>query len=223
MPNRYKPNCATCQIAKTDISLRKRIRYAAYKREQGDETLQDIAAQIDVSYQGVYNHVKKHMEDVSDRYIDRSRVQAAKKVAEVQAKAHQELELQLSRPVIDEIDARPEEVIALDEYIAQGHNAIKQKSLRITPQSFLAAVKIKTDWQSKQQNNKIELMRTMMAFASGGDKPKKKEVIDGSGDTLPVTEGLVGGEEQSRDIYRSIVGNAAAQGAEDLSTANTQG
>lgn len=213
MPNRYKVNCATCIMSKKDVPLRTRIRYAAYKREQGDETLYDIADAVGLTRHGIYNHVKKHMEDISDRYINRSRVQAAKKVAEVRTKVQKEAELFLDPDTVDAIEGRPLEIVALDDYIAQAKAMIDNKELKITASTFLAATKIKTDWQRGQQSNKTEFLKAIYAMASGATKAvtNEKEVIDvGTTDTSEDATGDDTGKEQPTTIYGAITGPIAS-------------
>lgn len=205
MPNRFKSNCVTCRMAKSDVGLRRRIRYAAYKREQGDETLGDIAGEIGVGTQSIYNHAKRHMEDISDRYIDRSRVQAAKKVAEVRAKVQKEAELVISTATMDAIEVRPLEIVALDDYIAQAKAMIDNKELKITATTFLQATKIKSDWQVKQQTNKTEFMKAIYAMASG-DKGKKDAATDTREDAGSDREG----QNKPADIYGTIAGPDAS-------------
>lgn len=209
--NKYKVNCSICQKAKNDPKMRNRIRRAAFDREEGDETLRDIAFWYNLSPSAMYNHAKKHIKPVDTE--SRSMVIAAKKVATIQANVQKEAELQLDRQTVDEIDARPVEIMGLDEYIAQGIDTIQKGELKITPSSFLAAVKIKTDWSSKQQTNKIELMRTIAAFASGAKKGK-------NGDTTETTESDRGGQDEAGNIYQRAFGHAVARRAIEISEGN---
>lgn len=205
MPNRYKPNCATCTMSKKNVPLRRRIRYAAYKRETGDETLQDIANEIGVGQASIYNHVKKHMEDISDKYIDRSRVQAAKKVAEVRAKVQEEMELTLESDAYDQIEGRPLEIVALDDYIAQGKAMIDNKEIKINATSFLTAVKIKNDWAKGQASTKLDFLKAVYAYASNDKKEQGK--YEPSDDTGQDAGGDEAGEKQPDSVYRAVVGS----------------
>jgi hypothetical protein len=206
MPNRYKSNCYTCQLSKKDLSVRKRIRYAAYKREAGDETLQDISIEIGVSSPSIYNHVKRHMEDVSERYQARREVQTAKKVAAVKIQVQEEAELVLEADTVDAIEARPLEIAALDDYIAQAKALIDRKELKITASTFLAATKIRSDWSNKQQSNKTDFMKTIYALASGA----KKDKDNGQPKRAAITGTIAGddhqGEEGSNPLYKSASG-----------------
>lgn len=209
---KYRANCKTCMLCKKDMKLRRRIRAAAFNRQPGDETISDIAKEYDVSMPSMYNHVKKHMTEFDD--TGRKEIHVAKNVATIQATVQKELEVQLDRDSVDDIDARPIEIAGLDDYIAQGIKEIKEGKLRVTPASFLGAVKIKTDWSSKQQNNKIELMRTILSFRSGANKKIERDT-DGN-NTRAITETIDRGEEQSDIIYRAAFGDATPQGSETI-------
>src|SRR3954468_12021970 len=62
MPITYKRNCATCRLSRGNAKLRKRIINAWWFRGDGsDESLKQIAQEIHVTDQSIYNHVKKHI------------------------------------------------------------------------------------------------------------------------------------------------------------------
>lgn len=190
-------------MVKGDARLRKRIRYAAYKREQGDETLGDIAGEIGVGVQSIYNHVKKHMEDVSERYEARRAVYTAKKQAEVSVRVLEEAQTVISKNQYDSVEARPAEVIGLDDYIALGIADVKNGNMKMTAQSWLAAIKIKTDWSNKQQTNKTELIKAIYSMSSGD---KKKGMSDGTSSQKDAGRDNQG-QEQPQTVYGTITGS----------------
>lgn len=218
---KYKSNCKACQLSKRDAKARARIRYAAFRREEGDETLAQIALEYGISQGPMYNHAKKHITDAESNTARTKQVIVARKTAEFKAKAQKELELKVDSDDFEELEGRPAEIIALDDYIAQGAAEIKEGKLKLTANSFLAAVKIKTDWASKQQNNKIELLKTISAFRSGSKKQiesiKEGEIVDGA-TTRGLTEGDNRGEDEAGSIYREAFGYAAPRGTEELPT-----
>jgi len=214
---KYKVNCKACQLSKRDPKARKRIRYAAYKREEGDETLQDIAIEFNISGPSMYNHVKKHIKDTEPEMGARKEIRVAKAKIQFEAEAQKEMETVLEAQTIEEANPRPAEIIAVDDYIAQGATMVKEGKMKMTPQSFLGAVKLKTDWSSKQQNHQLELIRTIAAFRSGAKKQiskQDKELIDVTGE---ITGSLDSGENETGRIYRATFGNAPAQGTEEVS------
>lgn len=205
MSMRYKVNCKSCQMSKTDPKLRKRIRYAAYKREHGDETLADIALERGLSVPQIYNHVKKHMSDAQESYNAAKDTKIAKQREVFKANVAKELELSVDVDVLDSIEGRPESVVALDDYISQAKLLIDKGLLKINATSFLQAVKIRTDWSSKQQTNKTEFMKAIYAMSSGD----KKE-MHGTKSTGINTEEDAGsshtGEEEPKTVYGAITG-----------------
>lgn len=213
----FKPNCKVCQLSRRDAPFRARLYHATFKREEGDETLNAIIEEYmgRLSAPSVYNHTKRHMVVRSIRTDLNKQVRVIKKTAEIKATALKELEVSIDPDMVSDIEARPEQIIALDEYIAQGAAVIKEGALKITAQSFLAAVKIKNEWQMKQTGNKIELIKTIQAFRSGGKKQTKESDDRTASET---TEGLDPGEEQTRDLYYAITRNAATSGAGEIST-----
>lgn len=203
---KFKPNCRSCQIARADQRFRKRVRYAAYKRESGDETLADIGIEFGISTPQIYNHVKKHLTDVQDSYNAAKEIKIAKKTVEFKANVQKELELSIDPEVMDTIQARPEAIVALDDYISQAAALISKGELKINATSFLQATKIRTDWDSKQQSNQTEFMKAIYAMTSG-DK-KKAKVIDGqSTDTQEDAGRPSEGEKQPQTIYGTITGS----------------
>jgi hypothetical protein len=205
---KYRLNCSVCKIAKTNQGLRKRLQHAKFHREDGDEALPDIAREFGFSLPAIYNHCNKHIRDITPGIQQRMINIAEKKKIELQGRIQKELELSLDAKTVEEIESRPAEIVILDDYIAQGAEEIRKGELRITPNSFLAAVKIKTDWASKQQNNKVELLRTIAAFRSGS-KTTKEEIIDGT--TTEITTSDIPGEAEARDIYFRAFGYAPPQ------------
>lgn len=189
-------------MSKKDVRLRRRIRYAAYKRETGDETLQDISNEIGVSQASIYNHVKKHMEDISDRYEGRRAIYTAKKQAEVSVRVIEEAETVIKQDQIEGIEMRPVEIIGLDDYIALGIADIKNGNMKMTAQTWLAAVKIKTDWSKNRENNKLDFLKAIYAYSSG-DKKEKDNVKRSAAEDA---ESNRAGEEQPNDIYRAATG-----------------
>lgn len=219
----YKSNCSICQLAKKDAQFRQRVRYAAFSRVQGDETLADIAKEFGLSQPSIYNHARKHISDTSIIMEDRRKVVIEKKVAEHKAEAMKELNIAIDADSMADVDFRPEEIVALDDYIAQGAAKIKNHEMKMTPQTFLAAIKIKTDWSAKNTHNKLEFLKTVNAFRSGAQKDIKKikegEIVNEQLTGKP-TESIDRGQDEASNIYREAFGNAIARGTEEIYTGN---
>lgn len=204
---KYKKNCKACQRSRTDEKLRKRIRYAAYKREQGDETLADIAIESGLTTAALYNHVKKHMIDIQDSYSAAKQTKVAKQREVFKATVAKELELSVDTNVLDSIEARPEAIVALDDYISQAKLLIDKGELKINATSFLQATKIRTDWAAKQQSNKTDMMKAIYAMSSGDKKSiAKKEIIDAGTNTQEDAGSINKREEQPATVYGAITG-----------------
>lgn len=199
MAVKYKRNCNSCQLSKADARVRKRIRHAAFKREDGDETLADIAVEVGIPTSAMYNHARKHISDVASNFAATTEIKVAKKKEEFKGKVQKEMELALEGTVLDSIEARPAEIVALDDYIAQAKALIDKGQLKITATNFLAATKIRTDYRNKQDNTKLDYMKTIYALASGG-----KHGQYSTGATTAVDNR---GTEQPRSLYQSAAGS----------------
>jgi hypothetical protein len=216
---KFKMNCKACLLSKRDPKARARIRQAFFRREEGDETLADIAKEFGISIPSMYNHAKKHLKDTEPIGQQRKAIAVVRKKAEFEGKVQKELELQLDAETVADINVRPAEIIALDEWIAQGAAMVKEGTMKMTPQAFLGAITVKTKWASTQQNNKIELLRTMNAFRSGAVKKvtsniKEGEVVNEL--TAESGEGVDRGADEAINIYRATFGNAVAPRTEEI-------
>lgn len=215
----YRVNCVVCKSCKALPSLKKRIRLAAFHRQDGDETLGDIANEFGFSTKSIYNHAKKHIRPSETE--GKKEIRVAKKVIDFQAQAQKELELQLDKQTIDEIEARPAEIIGMDELIAQGVEEIRKGNMKLTATQFIAAVKVKTDWAAKQQSNKVEILRTIASFRSGS----KKQIIEGEEideTSTGITESIDRGENESYNICRKAFGDDATRRAEEIFEGSVQ-
>lgn len=210
-------------MSRTDAKLRQRIYVAAFKREEGDETLYQIADEQGVSRPQMYNHVKRHVTQnaISDTTKELS---TEKKVIEMKAKAHKEQELAIEGDVIDGIEARPEQIIALDTYISQGYDDLKKGKFKVTGNGLLAAIKIKNEWENKRQQNKTDYLKTIYAIASDNRKeteqtqekrdthgqPEQPNQPEQSVGTETVTGLDRDGAEPSRSLYHQVAGSEPA-------------
>lgn len=204
---KYKSNCTVCQKSKLDVKLRNRIRYAAFKREPGDETLSDIGAEYGLSVPSMYNHAKKHITDMAESYQHAKETKVAKQTQTFRVQAQKELETAIDGSVLDTIEARPQEIIALDDYIAMGKKLIDNGTMKVSAQSFLAAVKIKNDWSAKQASTKLDFFKAVYALSSGN---KKKVEPNGQANPSDTGEDATvdnRGADQAADIYRELAGN----------------
>lgn len=211
--NTFKSNCATCRALKVNAKLRTRVRFAAFKREEGDETLADIAREIKIAVPGIYNHAKKHMIDYSPMVERREQVIIAKKQAVFQAQANKKLEVAFDQKDL-EITENYED--GLDEYIRQGGDALNKGNMKITEKGFLAAIKIKSDIQSKKRGQDIEIMKAVYSFSSGKNKKINEELA--SEITPSDAEGSDTGADESDSIYRAVTRNAPTRRPKEVHT-----
>lgn len=207
----YKPNCTACRATKNDAKVRKRIRYAFFERQEGDETLADIARELHVGIPSMYNHAKKHVPDMREADKRRNETLSAHKYARAKAIANKKLEVAFEKNDLN-ITENYEEF--LDDYITQGNDVLAKGQMKITEKGFLAAIKIKADIQGKKRGQDIEIMKAVYSFSSG----KNKKVKQNDESTGGVPGGLDPGERQPGDLYGAAVGDAAAQGTKGLYT-----
>lgn len=217
--SKYRKNCITCMRTKHDVKLRARIVHATYRRDVGDETLQDISKEMGISFQALYNHSRKHLKE-REASLDHQAVRITKKVADIKAAAQKRAELSVDH---ENISAEPESVIALKEYIAQGHDLVKQGKLNITAQSFLQAVGKDIDYEAKKKDREVDIIKTMMRFASGETSETKKEIKNendtrkGSSVAAIASGDADTGQDGPSDIHNEDAGDAVAQWAAELS------
>lgn len=190
--------------------------HAFYERETGDETIQQIAADVNVSHMGLRNHMLKH---TKMRSVAVEEIKTAKTIEKVKAKVQKDLELSFDHDdVVPETDYEQ----ALRVIIANGLDELKKGNLKVTTTQLLAAAKIKADYMSKKRGQDTELIKTMYRAAGGS---KKKEVVDGervraSGEAAAdgVAEELgtldTGGAERPGDLYHEVARYAASQWAD---------
>lgn len=221
--SRYKPNCAACQLTRGKTKLRQRVSKAAFRREPGDETLQDIAKELHISSAGMYNHAKKHL-SIRDDTPDVREVRVAKKVNDIKAAAQKKVEL-----AIDHDDVLPEDesIAALKEYILQGHAMIREGKLPITAQSFLQAVRIDVDYKSKQKDRQVDIIKTMYRFASGQTKEANANPNSAQGATsgqpaaIEPTGSADSRQDESGAVHHEDAGDATARWATRVSEQDT--
>ena len=213
---KYKSNCKGCQLSKHNPKARDRIRKAAFRREDGDETIQQIAIEFGVTPAALYKHCRNHLKDTDVEMSSRKEIKIAKKTIEFKARVQKEHELLIDDNTSESIEGRPAEIVTLDDYIAQGAAMVKEGKVQITANSYLAAIKIKNEWQAKQQNNKVELLKTIAAFRSGHKKVVEGEVINGI--AKEITGSTNRGADETARIYRRIAGDAATSRAEEILT-----
>lgn len=160
---KYKPNCKTCTLCRSDPKLRARIYNATFKREDGDETLKDIAVSIGVSQGPVYNHSKKHL-----RYMKPTREAVITKSVE---KARAELSKQYELSV-DQADVIVKEQYedSLEYVLAEGMKQLRESGKTITVNQILAASKLLMDNKLKKRGQDTEIIKTFMRAqsAAGG-------------------------------------------------------
>lgn len=215
---KYRKNCITCRAAKKDAKLRDRIYRATYHKEVGDESLRDIALEVPVSAVAMYNHARKHLADREPR-PETKQLKIEKKTAEIKAAVHKKHELSIDH---EEISSDLESVEALKEYIRQGYSMVKEGKINITPQSFLQAIRIDIDYESKKQDRQVDIIKTMMRFASGESKetnvkPKPVAGETEGAETPPVFTGSPDpGTGQPGDIHPEDARNALTQWANQV-------
>lgn len=150
---KFKPNCRICVAAKSNPKLKVRIYHAAFEREEGDETLRQIAIDDNLTEHSLYNHVKKHIKRRSDRSL-----QVQKKAALIKAKMEQELEISFDHDsVVPEEDFEK----GMRLYLAAGIDALEKGKMAITAAQFVQVMKVKSDYMSKRRGQDVEVLKTV--------------------------------------------------------------
>lgn len=167
MPYRYKPNCSVCQLTRSDKTLQLRVYNAIYKRDDEDESLNDIREEYHITPTSMYNHAKKHVTEAPKHHI----VINEKKIAQVKARAAKDLELSFEH---DGVVPKQDYETAVDEVIAKGMEDMKSSGKHVSVNQLLAATKIKADYMSKRRGQDVEVIKTM--YQSMENKDGKKEV-----------------------------------------------
>lgn len=167
MGYKYKPNCSVCQVTKVDRSLEVRIYNAAYKRDDDDETLNDVRKEYHLTSPSMYNHVKKHVPEAKKSLV----VQNEKKIALAKAKIAKELELSFEH---DAVVPKEEYEVAMDEVISKGLLDMKGTGKHVSVNQLIAMVKVKADYQSKRRGQDVEVLKTV--YQTMKEKSGKEEV-----------------------------------------------
>lgn len=169
----YRKNCKACQVSKNNSRLRDRIYASKTFNPDGIEFITEIADDVGVSRWSMSNHCKKHV-TIS--------VAKKRKIAEAiklhQAKTH------LAAKVMGEEEARkiieqeaeimgkpfraevPGYVDLWDAFIALGENRLKNGTIQITAAHILKAAADKADWESKQKDRQLDIVKSIASFAA---------------------------------------------------------
>lgn len=160
MAIKYKSNCKVCWASKKDAKLRERIYYCTFKREEGDESLYQIADSVGIPRAGMYNHVKKHIKE----NLPSGEVVTAKRLELVKQTVAKQLEVSLDH---DSIIPKQDFEMALDEVIASGLSELRLGTKKATINQLLAAAKVKGDFSSKKRGQDVEIIKTMYRMMNG--------------------------------------------------------
>jgi hypothetical protein len=174
MAIKYKVHCKTCQMSKANPKLRERLYKAAFRREDGDETLADIANDTGLSMPRVYNHAKKHMSEKKPT----GAVITTRRIEEVKQAVAKELEVSLDH---DSIVPRQDFEMALDTVIAAGLAELNAGTTKTTISQLLTASKIKSDYFGKKRGQDVELVKTMYRSMNGlkGATEEPGQLVEG--------------------------------------------
>jgi len=177
---RYKVNCKVCQECRKDPKFRLRVYNAAFKRQDGDETMQDIAnAYIGkMTRAALYNHVKKHQ-----TYTAPTReAQVVTRIERNKAQIAKEMEL-----AVDHDDILPtkdyEKVWEL--VISEGMKELKTDGMKLSVNSLLSATKLKSEYDMKKRGQDADIIKMMMRAASGAPEEDNSNKQDGQTETRP--------------------------------------
>lgn len=160
MAIRYRSNCKACRMVKYNPKLRARMYKAAYRREDGDETIGDIADDVGLVSSATYNHVKKHMHETKPT----GSVVAARRIEEVKQAVAKQLEVSLDH---DQVIPKQDFEMALDAVIATGLSELNKGTTRVTVNQLIAASKVKGDFSSKRRGQDVEIVKTMYRSMNG--------------------------------------------------------
>lgn len=189
-------------MSKADFKFRRRVYEAHFRRNNGDETLGDIALEYGLNKQSIYNHARKHIKE----NLPSGEIKTQNKINRFKAGLENKL-----AEVLDTTDNPSEAGLdpheqALNEIIALGAEELKAGRLKLNTSQFLGAIKIKADIKNKSKDRQAELVKTMYKFASGEKNKVDRKVIDGT-PTIPAGNTYTG-EKQPGDIYKQVSGDA---------------
>jgi hypothetical protein len=177
---------------------------AYFRHEQGDETIAQISKELGMHYTSLYNHMQKHV-SVRERDGVRKVAIMDKKREDIKAQVQKKHEL-----AIDHKDVKDDVLGAaiMEDYLAQAGTLVREGKIPITAQSFLTAVRISLDYESKKKDRQLDVVKTMYRYAAG-------KVNDGA---TPTTDSRPGaGPDESGDIHNPTAGDAATRWAKAVS------
>lgn len=139
--------------AKANPKLKVRVYRAAFEREEGDETLRQIATDTNLNENALYNHCKKHIRRRADVSL-----QVQKKAAQIKAKVEKDLEISFDHDsVVPEEDFEK----GMRLYLAAGIDALEKGKMAITAAQFVQVMKVKSDYMSKRRGQDVEVLKTV--------------------------------------------------------------
>lgn len=210
----YKRNCISCQKSRGNPKLRARIYHAQFLRENGDETLAQIALDIGVAEPSMRNHAKKH---VNLRSVASEEVRVVKNIEKVKAKIQKDTELSFDHDLV--IPKQDFEMV-VDGVLLEGFDQLKKQGKQISISQLLAAAKIKADYTSKKRGQDTEIIKTMYRMASGGQGDSSGQQT-GSSSTGTASQVDSGRPERPGDIHKQTPWDALTPGADTLFTGNS--
>lgn len=145
---------------KGNPKLRAMLYKAAFRREEGDQTIADIANEYGLIVSATYNHVKKHMNEAKPM----APIMAAKRIEEVKMAVQKKLEVSFDH---EDVVPKQDFELALDTIIQSGLSRLNASTSEVTINQLLAASKIKADYFGKRRGQDVEVIKTMYRTMNG--------------------------------------------------------
>lgn len=203
----YKRNCKPCQLVRGNPKLKERVYHAFYSRDPGDETITQIAIELEVSRTSLRNHCIRHTKIKS---VALEEVQTTKVIEKIKAKIQKDTELSFDH---EDIVPKQDFELVIDGVLADGYDQLKKQNKNISISQLLTAAKIKADYTSKKRGQDTELIKTMYRMASGADKTDS---------TRTVAEVDSGGSDGPSDIHKQAARYAFTPGTDTVLTGDTE-
>lgn len=165
---RYSKRCKVCIFMKKHRDFRVRVYESTRFNPEGAETLTDVcnAYPEGPSVPAVYDHIKKNHLDIDPEHHQAMYEQRL--IAKQQERAQELLE----RPegfkpgITVELEDKEPYIKALDDYIEYGAQQVRMRKLKITPNSFIAAINAKAAINKGNKDRTADFVKALAAMAA---------------------------------------------------------
>lgn len=202
---KYNKRCRSCIMSKADPKFRKRVYHATFHREEGEETLYDIAWEFSLAPPQLYNHAKKHIKQ-SNPNIE---LKTLNKIAKVTAQHDNKL-VEAIEQDITPVDLQTEH---LQEVVKLSLADLRAGRVKVTVAHGIAAAGKLAEIEKNKKSQQLDVVKAMYMFASAEkakSEGKKNEL------TSDLAGSLNQGEDGPDNLHRKVLGYVPARGPEDV-------